>query len=77
MCYLSHYMCLLVVNPLGQGGEIMPGMLNIRIALAVVAAFLAAVAIAAAAMGATSATGASQLRGTGAMGYTPMSLFRC
>ena len=55
----------------------MPGMLNIKIALAVVAAFLSAVAIAAAAMGATSATGASQLRGVGAMSYTPMSLFRC
>jgi len=55
----------------------MPGMLNIRIALAVVAAFLSAVAIAAAAMGAVSATGASQLRSTEGMGYTPMSLFRC
>lgn len=58
----------------------MSGILKIKITLAVVAAFLSAVAIAAAAMGATSAsaaTGASQLRSAGATGYAPMSLFRC
>jgi hypothetical protein len=57
----------------------MPGILKIKITLAVVAAFLSAVAIVAA-MGATSAragTGASVLRATGAEAYAPMSLFRC
>ena len=58
----------------------MPSILKIKITLAVVAAFLAAVAIAVAAMGATSAhaaTGASLLRAAGTEGYAPMSLFRC
>jgi hypothetical protein len=57
----------------------MPSILKIKITLAVVAAFLSAVAIAAA-MGATSAraaTGASLLRATGTEAYAPMGLFRC
>jgi hypothetical protein len=57
----------------------MSGILKIKITLAVVAAFVSAVAIVAAAMGTTSAlaaTGASQLR-SAATAYAPMSLFRC
>ena len=57
----------------------MPGILKIKITLAVLAAFLSAVAIAAA-MGATSAraaTGASVLRAGGTEAYAPMGLFRC
>jgi len=58
----------------------MSSILKIKITLAVVAAFLSAVAIAAVAAGATSASaapGASQLRSAGTVGYAPMSLFRC
>jgi len=57
----------------------MPGILKIKITLAVLAAFLSAVAIAAA-MAATSAraaTGVSVLRATGTEAYAPMNLFRC
>jgi hypothetical protein len=58
----------------------MPSILKIKFTLAVLAAFLSAVAIAAAATGATSAhaaTGASLLRAAGTEAYAPMSLFRC
>ncbi|HUN30601.1 MAG TPA: hypothetical protein VMU95_01175 [Trebonia sp.] len=55
----------------------MPGILKIKITLAVLAAFLSAVAIAAT-MSATSAgAGASVLRAARADAYAPMSLFRC
>ena len=57
----------------------MPGILKIKITLAILGAFLSAVAITAA-MGATSpraATGASVLRASGTEAYAPMGLFRC
>ena len=57
----------------------MSGILKIKITLAVLAAFLSAVAIAAAmsARSAHAATGASALKASGTDAYAPMSLFRC
>jgi hypothetical protein len=55
----------------------MSGILKIKITLAVLAAFLSAVAIAAAATSAHAATGASQLRSAGTVADGPLGLFRC
>lgn len=57
----------------------MPGILKIKITLAVLGAFLSAAAIVVA-LGVTSAhaaTGTSALRASGSDAYAPMGLFRC